>query len=218
MSLAFVSVERLFQRAIWPQLFAIISAIWGVAAFTGPLFGALVAEALSWRWAFGLFSVAGFVMAAASFLVLTGSAAKVDRRGEGSAAAVPFIPLGCLAIAVVLIASAGVSIELVRSSRASGRLAWSASALFFRLDARLPAARLFPSRLFDWRTKVGSGMTMVAAFSVATCSFTIYGPLILTSLHGIPVLTTGYIIAAESIAWSDPVDPRRQCSAASRTR
>ena len=43
---------------------------------------------------------------------------------------------------------------------------------------------------------------MIAAFSVATCSFAIYGPLILTSLHGIPVLTTGYIIAAESIAWS----------------
>ena len=45
-------------------------------------------------------------------------------------------------------------------------------------------------------------MTLVAAFSVATCSFAVYGPLILTSLHGIPVLTTGYIIAAESIAWS----------------
>ena len=45
-------------------------------------------------------------------------------------------------------------------------------------------------------------MTMIAAFSVATCSFAIYGPLILTSLHGISVLTTGYIIAAELIAWS----------------
>ena len=102
---------------------------------------------------------------------------------------------------MTLIASAGVSIELVRSSLllVAGL---AGLALFFALDARLPAARLFPSRLFDWRTKVGSGMTMVAAFSVATCSFAIYGPLILTSLHGISVLTTGYIIAAESIAWS----------------
>ena len=86
-SLAFVSVERLFQRAIWPQLFAVMSAIWGVAAFAGPLFGALVAGALSWRWAFGLFSIAGFAMAAASFLVLTGTAA--TRRpplGEPAAA------------------------------------------------------------------------------------------------------------------------------------
>jgi MFS family permease len=200
-SLAFISVERLFERAIWPQLFAVMSAIWGVAAFAGPLFGALVAEALSWRWAFGLFSIAGFTMAAASFLVLTGSAAKVDRRSEAAPPPFPFVPLGCLAIAVTFIASAGVSIELLRSSVLLV-LGLVGLALFFRLDARQPAARLFPSGLFDWRSKVGSGMTLVAAFSIATCSFAVYGPLILTSLHGIPVLTTGYIIAAESIAWS----------------
>ena len=199
-SLAFISVERLFERAIWPQLFAVMSAIWGIAAFTGPLFGALIAESLSWRWAFGLFSIAGFAMAAASFLVLTGSAATVERRG-GTPPPFPLVPLACLTVAVTLIASAGVSIELLRSSILLG-LGLAGLALFFMVDARSPEARLFPSRLFDWRTKVGSGMTLVAAFSVATCSFAIYGPLILTSLHGIPVLTTGYIIAAESIAWS----------------
>ncbi|TGR36642.1 MFS transporter, partial [Mesorhizobium sp. M8A.F.Ca.ET.198.01.1.1] len=58
------------------------------------------------------------------------------------------------------------------------------------------------SNLFSWRSPVGNGMTMVAAFSVATCSFGIYGPLLLTTLHQIPLLTTGYIIAAESISWS----------------
>jgi MFS family permease len=56
--------------------------------------------------------------------------------------------------------------------------------------------------LFDWRSQVGSGMTLVAAFSIATCSFAVYGPLILTSLHGLTPLATGYIIASESLAWS----------------
>ena len=37
--LAYVSVERLFPRSIWPQLFAMMSAVWGVAAFGGPLLG-----------------------------------------------------------------------------------------------------------------------------------------------------------------------------------
>ena len=32
-SLAFVSVERLFPQSIWPQLFGIMSAVWGVAVF-----------------------------------------------------------------------------------------------------------------------------------------------------------------------------------------
>ena len=65
-ALALVSVERLFSRLIWPQLFAIISVVWGVAAFSGPLIGAFVTETLSWRWAFYIFAGAGVTMAAGS--------------------------------------------------------------------------------------------------------------------------------------------------------
>jgi MFS family permease len=201
-SLAYVSVERLFRPAIWPQLFAIMSAVWGVSAFSGPLLGALAAEHLSWRWGFGIFSILGFAMAGACVIVLTGAAAKLERRqGEAPPRPFPFMPLACLAIAVMLIASAGVSIEILRSSILLG-LGIAGLAAFFLLDARMSANRLFPSHLFDWRGRLGSGMIMIAAFAVATCSFSIYGPLILTSLHGMSVLTTGYIIAAESIAWS----------------
>ncbi|TIU53006.1 MAG: MFS transporter, partial [Mesorhizobium sp.] len=69
-SLAFVSVKRLFPRNIWPQLFGIISAIWGVAAFSGPMLGAIIVDFLSWRWAFGVFTFGGAAMALASFAVL----------------------------------------------------------------------------------------------------------------------------------------------------
>lgn len=200
-SLAFVSVERLFERRIWPQLFAIVSGIWGIAAFSGPMLGALAAQYLSWRWAFGLFSVGGFAMAIASLIVLAGTAAKAERGTGAPSSRFPLLRLACLAVAVMLIAGAGVSIEAVRSS-ALLLLGLLGLVLFFTLDARSPKARLFPSRLFDWRAEVGSGMTVIAAFSIATCCFAIYGPLILTTLHGISVLTTGYIIAAESISWS----------------
>ncbi|QPC90939.1 MFS transporter [Mesorhizobium sp. INR15] len=200
-SLAYVSVERLFPRSIWPQLFGIMSAIWGVAAFSGPMLGAILTELLSWRWAFGIFTLGGAVMALASFIVLNTPEATRPKATSGKAPPFPFAALGCLAISVVLIASAGVDIALLRSSllMVVGLIGLF---LFFRIDALKPLSRLFPSRLFSWRSPVGAGMTMVAAFSVATCSFGVYGPLLLTSLHGIPILTTGYIIAAESIAWS----------------
>jgi MFS family permease len=199
-SLAFVSVERLFPRRIWPQLFGVMSAVWGVAAFSGPLLGALAAEALSWRWAFGIFTIAGLAMAGACFAVLRGPEA--TRRAAGAAAPpFPLFALGALAAAVMLIALAGVGIEVLRSSLLlAGGL--GGLALFFVVDGWRPASRLFPTRPFSWRSPVGSGMTMVLSFSVATCSFAVYGPLILTSLHGIPILTTGWIIAGESIAWS----------------
>ena len=98
-------------------------------------------------------------MAAASFLVLTGSAATVERRGGSRRRRSRLSALACLAVAVTLIASAGVSIELLRSSLllALG-LAGLGPVLHASMRAQ-PAARLFPSRLFDWRTTVGSGMT-----------------------------------------------------------
>ena len=45
-------------------------------------------------------------------------------------------------------------------------------------------------------------MLMVGAISVSTCSFGFYGPLLLSALHDFTPLTTGLIIASESIAWS----------------
>src|SRR5690606_31482693 len=106
-----------------------------------------------------------------------------------------------MAAAIMAIALAG-----IRNDLASAVLLLSAGAVglaaFFLLDARKPGSRLFPTRPLDMTTAVGNGIVMMAAFSAGTITFSIYGPLILTSLHDVSILTTGYIIAAESIAWS----------------
>ncbi|TGS19412.1 MFS transporter [Mesorhizobium sp. M2E.F.Ca.ET.209.01.1.1] len=200
-SLAYISVERLFPRNIWPQLFGVMSAIWGIAAFSGPMIGAIMVELLSWRWAVGIFTLGGIAVALASLTVLNTAGASRPQASGDAAPPFPYGALGCLAVAVVLIATAGVDITLLRSTLLLC-LGLIALALFVRVDGLRPRSRLFPSNLFSWRSPVGNGMTMVAAFSVATCSFGIYGPLLLTTLHQIPLLTTGYIIAAESISWS----------------
>ncbi len=200
-ALALVSVERLFPRTIWPQLFAIMSVLWGVAAFSGPLLGAVMAEMLSWRWAFGVFVFAGLFVAALSFAVLTSAAARVPAASDAVLPRFPVLRLACLALAIVLIALAGVGIEPLRSSILL-LLGLAGVALFFRLDARRPQARLFPRRPLDPSTAVGSGLIMFGVFSAGTIAFTIYAPLILTTLHGVSLITTGYIIAAEAVAWS----------------
>ncbi len=199
-SLAFVSIERLFPQRIWPQLYGILSAVWGVAAFSGPLIGAIISQFLSWRWAFGLFTLAGIAMAVAALRVLSVASAKRTSATD-KPPPFPFTVLATLAVSIVFVASAGVNVTLARSSILLA-VGLAGLAFFFRLDARAGASRLFPSRLFDWRTPLGAGMTMIAAFCVATCALAVYGPLLLATLHNVPVLTTGYIIAAESIAWS----------------
>jgi len=200
-ALAYVSVERLFHRNIWPQLFAIMSVVWGVCSFGGPLLGAIVSGMVGWRGTFGVFGAGGFAMAAISYMVLSGPAATSVRRSEAGVPPFPFISLACLGLAVMLIASAGIEADPWRSAGLLGA-GLGGLVLFFVVDAARPRSRLFPSKPFSWRSPVGVGLTMIATFCVATISFSIYAPLLLSSMHDISILATGYIIASESIAWS----------------
>jgi hypothetical protein len=43
---------------------------------------------------------------------------------------------------------------------------------------------------------------MVLCFSAATIAMSVYGPILITRLHGVSALTAGYIVAASSIGWS----------------
>jgi MFS family permease len=200
-ALAFVSVERLFEKRIWPQLFAIMSVVWGVAAFSGPLIGAFMAEYLSWRWAFGLFCAGGLVMAAATLAVLRGPGATALARGTAAPPPFPFGPLAVLAAAITCVASAGVAGTPVLGVPLVA-LGLAGIAAFFALDARRPRARLFPHRPLDPRTLLGDGLLMLGALSIGVTPFGIYGPLLLVTLHGISTITAGYLVAAEAVSWS----------------
>lgn len=200
-ALAFVSVERLFEKRIWPQLFAIMSVVWGVAAFSGPLIGAFMAEYLSWRWAFGLFCAGGLAMAAATLVVLSGPGATALARGTAAPPPFPFGPLAVLAAAITFVASAGVAGTPVLGVPLVA-LGLAGIAAFFALDARRPQARLFPQRPLDPRTLLGNGLLMLGALSIGVTPFGIYGPLLLITLHGISTITAGYLVAAEAVSWS----------------
>jgi MFS family permease len=197
--LCMVAVQRYFPSAIWPQLMAILSVVWGVTAFGGPLFGGIVVQTLDWRAGFLIFAVAAVAFAAACAVVLRSEVLPV--REEASAGRFPFVALMTLALGITAIAAAGleqralVAIALV----VAGGLGILG---FFAMDRRNGASRLFPSRPFDPRSIVGSGLLTVAALAVSTCSFLFYGPLLLSALHDFSPVTTGLLIAGESVAWS----------------
>lgn len=198
-SLSFVAVQRYFPSAIWPQLMAVLSVVWGVSAFGGPLYGGLVQTLLSWRWAFLIFAAAAVIFAIACVPLLRN---EPERPGTGQGpGSFPALALVCLALGITAIATAGVETR-AHVSAALVLLGLAGIACFFVLDARNKTSRLFPSEPFNPRTVVGSGMLMVAALSVSTCSFGYYGPLLLASLHDFSPVTTGLIIASESVSWS----------------
>ena len=198
-SLCFVATQRYFPVSIWPQLMAVLSVVWGISAFGGPLYGGLVDALLGWRWAFVIFALAALVFAAAAL----GSCAMKRSAQTAGAGRRPFpaVALACLSAGVMAIAAAGVETRGFQSLLLF-LIGVAAVALFFRLDTLKPARGSFPSATFNPRTAVGAGLMMVAALSVSTCSFGFYGSLLLAAMHGLTPLTIGLIIASELVAWS----------------
>jgi hypothetical protein len=135
----------------------------------------------------------------ASLGVLQGEA--VPKRDGQTTARFPVLALTALAIGISVLAASGIEQRPLAAGALAG-LGIAGIAAFFVLDSRNPQARLFPTRPFDPRTTVGAGMLMVAALSISTVSFLFYGPLLLAALHGLSPLTTGMLIAGESVAWS----------------
>lgn len=197
-ALSMVAIQRYFPSAIWPQLMAILSVVWGVTAFGGPLFGGIVVVTLHWRAGFAIFAGLAVAFGAACLIVLRGEGPPARGPDPGR---FPLAALAALALGISAVASAGLEQRLPAAAAlvVAGLIG---IALFFLIDSRSGRARLFPSRPFDPRTAVGAGMIMVGTLSIATVSFLFYGPLLLAALHDLKPVTTGLLIASESVSWS----------------
>lgn len=197
-ALSFIAISLLFSRNVMPRVMAAVSALWGIAAFIGPLVGGIFADLDLWRGGFWFFAAQALLLA-----VWIGASRALRRPGGGVAAAarLPVWRLSVLSLGVLAIAAAGISIRPVETPLliATGL---ALLALFLRMDGRREANRLLPRRPIDPRNGVGAALLMVLCFSSATIAFSVYGPLLLTALHEIPALVAGYMIAASSIGWS----------------
>ncbi len=213
MALSFVAVGRLFAPALMPRVMATISALWGVSAFAGPFAGGVFAEIGWWRGAFWFFGVqAGLLalwIALARGLATELPGNRQERTvasghgGENGAAtsAFPGLRLGILAGGVIMIAAAGIDVRPVRSALliAAGV---ALIALFAALDRRSGDARLLPPAAFNPAAALGAPLMMALSFAMATSAIGLYGPLLMTVLHGVSALEAGYVVALASIGWS----------------
>lgn len=190
-----VAVTRAFPERHWTRIFAWVSAVWGVSALFGPLVGGLFAEAGLWRDAYWAFAAQALLVAICSPFLF----GNVAPSSHGQDLRVPWHALSALVPGVLGIAVASVvdSAGLAALSVATGA---GFLALFFYLDRR-EHSPLLPERSLS-AVPVRFGLLTVLCFSVATISFSVYGPLLLAQLHHVSLLEAGYLIAIESIAWS----------------
>ena len=74
--------------------------------------------------------------------------------------------------------------------------------VFLRMDSASESSRLLPRHPLGFSSRLSAGFTMILCFTVATIAISVYGPLLMTRLHGVSALVAGYVIACSSIGWS----------------
>ncbi len=199
-SLAFVSVARLFPEPLMPRVMAVMSMLWGASAFLGPLVGGLFVTYATWRWGFAFFGLQAAVLAVwIGFGLRGGGEAPGENATEAGRLPMRRLALLCLAVMGVAYAGIAASVPLMALSLGGGL---TALAVFARLDAASGEDRLLPRDAFDPRRPVGAALMAVLAMSVATMGLPAYGPLLMALIHDTPAIVAGYVVAVISIAWT----------------
>ncbi|MGH7105444.1 MAG: MFS transporter, partial [Acetobacteraceae bacterium] len=194
-ALTYVATQRLFPEHLWVRLMAIVSAIWGASSLCGPMIGGAFADAGLWRGAFWAFGAQAVLLIVAALVFLRDLPA--ERR---EASSWPWPPLLVLALGTLAIAAAG-DAGTWRMSALLGLIGVAALYGAARID-RARAIRVMPVELLRPRHPVGAGLIMVLTLAAGSAAFTSYGPLLLELLFGVSPLVAGYILAAESVAWT----------------
>ncbi|MEZ5871685.1 MAG: MFS transporter [Nitratireductor sp.] len=215
-ALSFVGVYRLIPEHLTARVYALMSIVWGVSAFSGPMIGAAFADNGIWRGAFYLFAGQAILFALVVMVRMKNEApASPSSDAVGRSSPLLIVRILVLAAGVVLVAASGTvaapMLQLILA--ASG---FAALAVFLMLDSASGRNRLLPSRAFDYRQPQGAVIILVLFMAICTMGLITYGPLILTRLHGLSATAVGIILMLESIGWSVTavlvagIAPRRQ--------
>jgi len=197
-ALSYVGVSVAFPKSLWPKLYALISAVWGVSALTGPMIGGLFAAIGHWRLAFLFFAVQALALAVLASRLRPAGGGQAE-GGAGNTRP-PWLALGTLAAVILAASFAGVQ-QNPLGGMALALLAALLFRLFLSLEARA-SERLLPPHILDPSKAWGPGFLMVFTLAAATISFTVYAPLLLQELEGVSPFVAGLLIVGESIAWS----------------
>jgi MFS family permease len=193
-ALAYSMVSEFYAEGQRARVLSAISGIWGIAALLGPMVGGVFAAGGWWRGAF---------WAAIPILILLCGLAWYALPAVGmhsTTGGVPALRLTLLGIGVLCVAMSGhVSALVLRPVLVVSAVVLVG--LAFRLDTGA-ANRLFPSQPLSLSTVVGTASWIFFLFGTTTSLVTVYMPLVLHVLHGVSLLSAGYVNALLSLSWT----------------
>jgi MFS family permease len=196
-AMAFVAVSVIFPKRYMARAMAVVSTLWGVSAFLGPLIGGFFVEYADWRAGFVFFAAQAVALGVWILLF----ARIPEKPVEIASGSVPVLRLLVLSVGMLLIAYAGIDIQPLRTTLLimAGLICLI---VFLWLDSRQSKNRLLPSRPINITEPTGAALVMILTLSIATIAITAYGPILVILIHDASPMTAGYLVACSSIGWS----------------
>jgi MFS family permease len=193
-ALSYAMVRIVFEEALWARAIGLISAMWGIAALTGPFIGGIFAEFNVWRAAFGAIALLTLPLFFLNEKALPGR--------SGTDAAIPKIPtlkLLLLTLAVLSISFSSVFETLYASLMGVLEAIFFMSVLVW--SEKRSANRLLPLGAYKISGRLGAAFLVISLLSGVT-TVEIYLPYFLQVIQKFSPLIAGYLTVVMSIGWS----------------
>lgn len=193
-ALSYAMISIIFEEALWPRAMGLVSAMWGISAFTGPLIGGVFTQYSNWRMAFVTLMVIALLL-----MILTEKILPKSTSANGRSSKVPAGKLLIITAATLAVSVGGIMENIWANLAGIG----VAMALFIvlALNERRTANRLLPHGAYRISTMLGATYLVIALLQVATV-VEIYIPYFMQVIHGFQPLKAGYLAVLLSIGWS----------------
>lgn len=192
-ALSYAMVRIVFDKILWSRAMALISGMWGIAAFSGPFIGGLFAENNQWRWAFGtllLISIAIFII---SSIILP-----ADR----SKSKVPLIPY--LKLILLVLAALSVSVGSIFENILANLLGVIFALILLYIliiTEKKSKVRLLPTGAYNLSSPLGATYAVMTLLTIAT-SIEIFVPYFAQVINGFSPLESGYLTVLIALGWT----------------
>jgi MFS family permease len=182
-------IGDLFDVRMRARVQAAFSTVWITAALIGPAIGGVIAETVSWRWAFYVNLPIGAVAAAATVLGLRETHA---HRG-GSLDWVGALALSGATVSLLLGVHGAASLILLPLAVALG-----AAFILYERRTREPLIDLSLLRV----PAIGAGLAVYAMVAVILFSVITYVPPFVQGVQGARPVEVGALVTSMSLGWS----------------
>jgi MFS family permease len=191
-------ITSLYDARLRTRILAMSQATFTACHLGGPIVGGLFASIHWWR---GSFWVTAPFMIAFAIIARVKIPARLDTEAERTRVPpFPFFRLATLAAGVFCVAATGP----IENAVLRGVLVVAAVALValaFRLDGAA-SNKLFPSHALSLNTTIGLALWVLTLHAMTQTSVTLFLPLLLEVVHGVPPLFINFVTITISFGWT----------------